>query len=246
MASADGRSWLTFNGEIYNYRELAPMLAAHRPLRTRGDTEVLLRLLEEADTQAIAQLRGMFAFAFYDFRRRRLILARDHLGQKPLYYWHDGERFAFASEIKALLALDPGLAEVDPDALHEYLTLRIVTPPRSMFRRIRKLPPAHYLVFENGQIEVQPYWRLDFEPKREVSFEAAVEELDERLREAVDYHLVSDVPVGALLSGGMDSSLITAFMKRCSGRPFETFTGDIPYAGRSDYVYAKAVAERYG
>src|SRR5690606_31243688 len=120
-------------------------------------------------------------------------------------YWHDGERFAFASEIKALLALEPSLAELDPDALHEYLTLRIVTAPRSMFKRIRKLPPGCFLVFEAGRVEVAPYWRLEFEPKRRLSLPAAVDELDERLREAVGYHLVSDVPVGAFLSGGMDS-----------------------------------------
>ncbi|MBN1236900.1 MAG: asparagine synthase (glutamine-hydrolyzing) [Gammaproteobacteria bacterium] len=246
MASASGRSWITFNGEIYNFRELARDLAPQAPFRTRGDTEVLLRLLERDGDAALRKLRGMFAFGYYDFRRRRLLLARDHLGQKPLYYWHDGERFAFASEIKALLAFEPGLAEVDPDALHEYLTLRVVTAPRSMFRRIRKLPPAHYLVFENGRVDVRPYWRLPFEPKRRVSFEQAVDELDERLREAVELHLVSDVPVGSFLSGGLDSSIVTAAMHRAAGKPFETFTGDVPYAGRSEAPYAKAVADRYG
>jgi asparagine synthase (glutamine-hydrolysing) len=246
MASEDGRSWITFNGEIYNYRDLAREVSDDAPLRTRGDTEVLLRLLERHGEAALGRLRGMFAFGFYDFRRRRLLLARDHLGQKPLYYWHDGERFAFASEIKALLALEPRLAELDPDALHEYLTLRVVTAPRSMFRRIRKLPPAHYLVFDNGRVDVRPYWRLSFEPKRRVSFDAAVEELDARLDETVRYHLVSDVPVGAFLSGGMDSSLVVAAMHRASGRAFDTFTGDVPHVGRSEIPYAKAVAERYG
>src|SRR5690606_3631865 len=123
---------------------------------------------------------------------------------KPLYYWHEGERFAFASEIKGLLALEPALAELDPNALHEYLTLRIVCSPRSMYARIRKVPPGHYLIFEQGRVEVAPYWQLKFAPKREVSLRDAVEELDALLREAVEYHLVSDVPVGAFLSGGMD------------------------------------------
>ena len=246
MATPDDRCWITFNGEIYNYRDLAPGVAADAPLSTNGDTEVLLRLLARDGVQAIPELRGMFAFGFFDFARRRLILARDHFGQKPLYYWHDGQRFAFASEIKALLALDGSLAELDADALHEYFTLRVVTAPRSMFRRVRKLPPGHYLVFENGRVEVAPYWQLRFEPKRAVPFEEAVDELDARLREAVSYHLVSDVPVGALLSGGMDSSLVTALMCRTGGGPFETFTGDVPYEGRSDYGYAKRVADRYG
>ena len=246
MATPDGRCLITFNGEIYNYRELARELEAEQPLTTRGDTEVLLRLLARDGERALERLRGMFAFAFYDFERRRLLLARDHLGQKPLYYWHDGERFAFASEIKALLALEPSLAELDPDALHEYLTLRIVTAPRSMFKRIRKLPPGCFLVFEAGRVEVAPYWRLEFEPKRRLSLPAAVDELDERLREAVGYHLVSDVPVGAFLSGGMDSGLVTALMHAVGARGFETFTGDVAYADRSEVAHAERVAARYG
>ncbi len=246
MRTGDGRSWITFNGEIYNYRDLAPSVAAETPLATHGDTEVLLRLLAREGERALPRLRGMFAFAFYDAHRRRLIAARDHFGQKPFYYWHDGNTFAFASEIKALLALEPGLAEMDPDALHEYLTLRVVTPPRSMFKRIRKLPPAHYLVFENGRVEVKPYWKLGFEPKRRIGFDAALDELDAKAREAVSYHLVSDVPVGAFLSGGMDSSIVTALMHSAIGRAFETFTGDVPYAGHSDYRFGKAVADRYG
>src|SRR5690606_5430242 len=161
-------------------------------------------------------------------------------------YWHDGERFAFASEIKALLALEPGLAELDPDALHEYLTLRVVTAPRSVFRRIRKVPPGHYRVFELGQVEVAPYWRLEFEPKRKLSLGDAVGELDERLREAVAYHLVSDVPVGAFLSGGMDSSLVTALMHEAGAGRFETFTGDVAFGSRSELEHAERVAARYG
>ena len=246
MASADGRCWLTFNGEIYNFRELRPALEAEAPLRTTSDTEVLLRLLAERGLAGLRDVRGMFAFGFYDFRARRLILARDHLGQKPLYYVEDGERLAFASEVKALLAFDPTLAELDPDALHEYLTLRFVSSPRSMFRRIRKLPPGHYLIFENGRVEIGPYWQLSFEPKHAVSLARAVDELDALLRTTVREHLVSDVPVGAFLSGGLDSSIVTAVMREVSGAPFPTFTGDVPYGGRSEQPYATAVAERYG
>ncbi|HEX6997840.1 MAG TPA: asparagine synthase (glutamine-hydrolyzing) [Gammaproteobacteria bacterium] len=245
MVSDDGRYWITFNGEIYNYRELSPRLAAQRPLRTTSDTEVLLRLFAERGLAALQSLRGMFAFGIFDFATRRLTLARDHLGQKPLFYWHDGQRFAFASEVKALLALEPSLAELDPDALHEYLTLRFVSPPRSMFKRIRKLPPGHFLVFEDGRVEIGAYWRLVFEPKRRVSFETAVQELDEQAQDAVRHHLVSDVPVGAFLSGGMDSSLVVALMHRVAGGAYETFTGSVPYAGRSELPYAEAVARRF-
>jgi len=246
MESADGRYLITFNGEIYNYRDLARELETERRLETRGDTEVLLRVLQRDGTRALERLRGMFAFGFYDFTRRRLLLARDHFGQKPLYYFHDGERFAFASEIKALLAYDPALAELDPDALHEYLTLRVVTAPRSMFRRIKKVPPGHFLVLERGRVEIAPYWKLEFEPKRRISLRTAVDELDERLREAVSYHLVSDVPVGAFLSGGMDSGLVTALMHAVQPGSFETFTGDIEHAGRSELEAAARVAKRYG
>jgi len=246
MASADGRFWLTFNGEIYNFRALARGLEREAPLRTSSDTEVLLRLLMRRGTAALRELRGMFAFAFYDCATRRLLLARDHLGQKPLYYVHAGNRLAFASEVKALLALDPSLAELDPDALHEYLTLRFVSPPRSMFRRIRKLPPGHYLSFEAGRVEIAPYWRLSFEPKRRITLSRAVDELDALLRDTVQEHLVSDVPVGAFLSGGLDSSLVAALMREVSGAPFPTFTGDVPYGSRSEQPYATAVAERYG
>jgi asparagine synthase (glutamine-hydrolysing) len=246
MVSDDGRHWITFNGEIYNYRELTCALAAEQPLRTTSDTEVLLRMVAARGLAALRELRGMFAFGVYDFAARRLILARDHLGQKPLYYWHDGERFAFASEIKALLAFDPRLAELDPNALHEYLTLRFVSAPRSMFAKIKKLPPGHYLIFENGKVEVGCYWRLSFVPKRALDFATAVDELDSQVQDAVRHHLVSDVPVGALLSGGMDSSLVVALMNKVSGQAFDTFTGDLPYRGRSEKPYAQAVADRYG
>jgi asparagine synthase (glutamine-hydrolysing) len=246
MASEDGRYWITFNGEIYNYRDLAPALAAERPLLTRSDTEVLLRSFMRRGLACLRDLRGMFAFGVFDAKTRRLVLARDHLGQKPLYYWHDGNRFAFASEIKALLALDSRLAELDPDALHEYLTLRFVSAPRSMFRNIKKLPPAHYLIFENGKIDVRPYWQLDFTRKHVTSFANAVEELDHHAQDAVRQHLVSDVPVGAFLSGGLDSSLIVGLMHKVTGRPFPTFTGDVAYKDHSEAPFARTVAEHYG
>jgi len=147
MSNEDDSIWITFNGEIYNYPEIRRGLEARHRFKTRSDTEVILHLYEEKGEKCLDDLRGMFAFAIYDFRERKLLVARDHLGQKPLYYHHDGDCFAFASEIKALLALSPGLAEMDETALYEYLTLRIIAPPRSMFRKIRKLPPAHFLTF---------------------------------------------------------------------------------------------------
>ncbi len=246
MANEDGSVHITFNGEIYNYRDLRPGLEAAHDLRTHSDTEVLVHLYEDEGDALLGRLRGMFAFGIWDAERRRLLLARDHLGQKPLYWTHDGSRFAFASEIKGLLALDPSLAELDEEALWEYLTVRIITPPRSMFRKIRKLPPGHALVFENGRVTVEPYWQLRFEPKRHGSDAELLDELDHRVREAVKYHLVSDVEVGAFLSGGFDSSIVVGQMAALGGESFKTFTGDIRYGEYSEGPWADMVADRYG
>ena len=246
MANEDDSLWITFNGEIYNHAELRAKLEPRYRFKTNSDTEVLLHLYEERGSNCLRDLRGMFAFAIYDRRRDRFFMARDHLGQKPLYYSHVGGRLAFASEIKGLLALDPSLRELDGEALCEYIALRIITPPRSMFRAIRKLPPAHSLTYEDGRVTVERYWELRYEPKLRLGFDDAVEELDQRLRAAVEYHLVSDVPVGAFLSGGLDSSLVVAMMRGVVGGPFKTFTGDLPYGERSELPYARLVAQRYG
>ncbi len=246
MTNADGSLWITFNGEIYNYRELRKGLEPKYQFRTNSDTEVILHLYAERGEDCLRDLRGMFAFAIYDFRSRKLFAARDHLGQKPFYYFHDGADFAFASEIKALLALKPELREMDPQALYEYLTLRVITPPRSMFRRVRKLPPAHRLVFQDGRLSIERYWDLDYRAKRTTDFAGLVEELDHQVTEAVGYHLVSDVPVGAFLSGGMDSSLVVAMMRKLSGDKIKTFSGDVPYRNYSELPYARLAAQKFG
>jgi len=245
MGNDDGSVWITFNGEIYNYRELRNEIEDEFSFRTHSDTEVILRLYEKYGTDCVKRLRGMFAFAISDERNGRLFIARDHLGQKPLYYFHDGERFGFGSEIKALLALQPALAEVDQNALYEYLSLRIITAPRSMFKGIRKLPAGHHLVFEGGAVHIERYWDLDFRTKHDLDFDALLDELDRRLAETVEYHLVSDVPVGAFLSGGVDSSLVVAMMSKAAGGGFKTFSGDVPYGDFSETPYSRLVAERY-
>jgi asparagine synthase (glutamine-hydrolysing) len=165
MSNEDGSIWITFNGEIYNFQELRKDLEIKHRFRTNSDTEVLLHLYEEKNEKCLDYLRGMFAFAIYDQRKHKLFLARDHLGQKPLYYYQEDDCFAFASEIKGLLALQPSLRELNPEALYEYLTIRIITPPRSMFSRIRKLPPGHFLTFQNGKVAIERYWYLRYEPK---------------------------------------------------------------------------------
>lgn len=245
MANADGTLWITFNGEIYNYREIRKELESRYEFKTHSDTEVILHLYEEKGEACLRDLRGMFAFGIYDFRKDKLFLARDHLGQKPLYYCQNGDGFAFASEIKSLLVLNPKLREMDEQALHEYLTLRIITPPRSMFRRIRKLPPGCSLIHQDGKSTINRYWDLRYQPKLNASFRDILDELERRIIKAIDYHLVSDVPVGAFLSGGMDSSLIVAMMSGLAKGPIKTFSGDVPYANYSELPYSRLVANKY-
>jgi len=185
MTNEDGSVLLVFNGEIYNHEELrAPLLAQGHRFRTRSDTEALIHLYEEHGEAMVAKLRGMFAFAIWDRRRRRLLLARDHFGQKPLFYTEAGTRLTFASEIKALLADDPSLAELSPFALDQYLTLRFVQAPDTFFARIRALPPAHYLVREGGRTRVERYWQLDYRDKWDLSESALLERIDGQIGRA--------------------------------------------------------------
>jgi len=245
MSNSDGTIWITFNGEIYNYQDLKEGLSSKYLFRTNSDTEVIIHLYEEKGIECLKDLRGMFAFAIYDFNKKRLFAARDHLGQKPFYYWHDEDQFAFSSEIKAILALKPELRKLDINALYEYLTIRIITPPRSMFQSIKKLPPAHYLLFENGKVHTERYWSLNYEPKIKGNINHIAAQLEEQIKESVKYHLVSDVPVGAFLSGGIDSSLIVSIMSQLTNEPIKTFSGDVPYKNYSEIEYARLVAKKY-
>ncbi|MGH7557118.1 MAG: asparagine synthase (glutamine-hydrolyzing) [Gemmatimonadota bacterium] len=247
IPNEDGSVQVMLNGEIYNYRELRPGLEERGHLfRTRSDTEVIVHLYEERGADLVHALRGMFAIAVWDSRRRRLLLARDHLGQKPLFWARQGERLLFASEIKAILAVAPGLAEVDPRALDEYLTLRVIADPRTMFAGIHKLPPAHLMSWENGEPSIRRWWDLRFEPKPALSEEDALERLDEVVRESVGAHLVSDVPLGSFLSGGIDSGIVAAVAQSLTGEPLKTFSGSVPYRGFDEAPAAAAVARHCG
>lgn len=245
MSNEEGSLWIVFNGEIYNYQDLRKGLEKRHRFATDSDTEVILHLYEDMGEKCVEVLRGMFAFAIWDTRYNTLFLARDHLGQKPLFYVHQGGRFAFASEIKGLLASDPTLRQMDEEALHQYLTLRIIAPPRTMFCQIRKLPPGHRLTFKKGQIYIDRYWHLTYEPKLQLSEDDLLDELEHKMLETVRYHMVSDVPVGAFLSGGLDSGLVVAMMSKLSEQPVKTFSGGIPYEDYSELPYARIVAEKY-
>jgi len=244
MRSDDKQLLIVFNGEIYNYRQLRTQLEDNYPFHTHSDTEVILALYQQQGIRCLQQLRGMFAIAIYDFSQQQLFLARDHLGQKPLYYCQQ-QGFAFASEIKALLLWQPALRQLDTAALHEYLTLRIITPPRSMFRDIRKLPPAHYALLQHGKLQLHNYWKADYRDKLDISFPEQLDALDQQLAESVNHHLVSDVPVGAFLSGGMDSSLIVAMMAKQQGGGFKTFSGEVAYKNYSELPYARIVSKHF-
>jgi len=245
----DRTVWIVFNGEIYNYRELRQMLEekGHR-FYTRSDTETIVHLYEEYGTGAMHLLRGMFGFALWDAPRRRLLLARDRLGVKPLYYWQRGDRVVFASEIKAILEHPDVSRSVDREALLSYLTLQYVPHPRTMFEGITKLPPGHMLVADDGGVRVEQYWAPVFaDVPRAVPDGAVAEECERLLQESVSLRLVADVPVGALLSGGVDSSLIVALMARTTSQRVKTFTVGFEEAGDySELTEARRVANWLG
>jgi asparagine synthase (glutamine-hydrolysing) len=234
MCNQSRTLWITYNGEIYNFRELRHELHSkgHRFV-TECDTEVVLHLYEEEGPDSVKRLNGMFSFAICDLRSLgpSLFLARDHFGVKPFYYVQQCSRLAFASEIKALLQV-PGLeAELDLESLHQYLTFLWVPDPRTMFRGIHKLPAGHYAVFRDGQLKLTKYWDLTFPASDAVymrSEDELAEEIRERFRRSVEAQMISDVPVGAFLSAGLDSSSIVAMMSRASRQTVRTYTITFP------------------
>ena len=248
LRNVEGSIWLVCNGEIYNYVQLRQQLEAggHRFV-THSDCEVIIGLYEAYGDKLLDHLRGMFSFALWDSRKKRLLAARDHLGQKPFFYIAQPNRFAFASEIKSLLALDPTLRQMNLAALDQYLALRIVASPLTMFRNVHKLPPGHMLIVERGAAPlIRPYWDLQYVPKIEMSEERLIDELDARIVESLRLHMVSDVQVGAFLSGGLDSSLLVAMLvERLGVKELPTFTIGLPYKQFDEAPHAQTVATRY-
>jgi asparagine synthase (glutamine-hydrolysing) len=239
---------VVYNGEIYNFPELRLELEGrgHR-FYTLTDTEVIVHLYEEMGRDCVQKLRGMFAFAIYDTRNRRLLLARDRLGIKPLHYAFTDGRLLFASEIKSILAVAPELATIDPRALWQYMYLGYIPDPATAFPPIQKLPPGHVLEFERGKVSIHKYWDLpEYSTRQPRSEEECLQELEQRLAEAVRIRLIADVPLGALLSGGTDSSTVVALMARSSSRPVKTFSIGFRNADFNEAPYARLVAERFG
>lgn len=246
ISNEDRTVWVVCNGEIYNYQALRTELEnrGHR-FQCESDTEVIVHLYEDYGDLLVTKLRGMFAFALWDSRHRRLLVSRDRMGIKPLYFHQDGRQLSFASEIKALLA-NPSLnREVDTHALGDYLSWGYVPAPRTLFKGISKLLPAHSLIVDGGRIRTEQYWELRFDRVERLPEEEWAEAIREKLRETIQSHLISDVPLGAFLSGGLDSSSIVSIMSALSDRPVKTFSigfgeGDEYY---NELPYAKIVAD---
>jgi asparagine synthase (glutamine-hydrolysing) len=246
MSNEDGTIWITYNGEIYNHLDLrADLERRGHCYRGTSDTETILHLYEEYGPNCVKYLRGMFAFALWDAHRRRLLLARDRFGQKPLLYAETPDGLTFASEIKAILQ-DPAISrDVDEVALHHYLTYGYIPTPKTAFHKIRKLPPASILLWESGRISIERYWTLRYTPKLKLRETEAVEQLLAVLREATGIRLMSEVPLGAFLSGGIDSSAIVALMAETMSEPVKTFSIGFDDQSFNELHYARQVAERY-
>ncbi len=247
MATPEGDLQVVFNGEIYNFLELRSELEGRgHVFRTHSDTETLLHGYHEWGLGFVERLRGMFAIALWDSRERKLILVRDRLGKKPLYYHFDGRRLVFGSEMKALLADDSIPREMDFQALDAYLSFGYVPSPLSIFSAIRKLPPAHLAVCEGDRLEIRPYWDLDMSHEGEpISEERAIEELRGVFDESVRLRMISDVPLGAFLSGGVDSSAVVAAMAGMTNAPVRTAAIGFAEKRFNELEYARVVADRY-
>ncbi len=248
MSNEDGSIWIVFNGEVYNFRSLRQRLEGlkHR-FRTRSDTEVILHLYEEEGPECVQRLRGMFAFALWDCNERRLLLARDRLGVKPLVYRHEPDRIIFASELKAILQAPDVPRELDPDSLDHYLTYQYVPHPRTIFRGIGKLPPAHIALWQDGQLELRRYWQVPTEPPgRELDLTAFGRQLRQKLSEATQLRMISEVPLGAFLSGGIDSTITVGLMQEVSREPVKTFTIAFPVREFNESDYARIAAKHLG
>jgi asparagine synthase (glutamine-hydrolysing) len=248
ISNEDETVWIVLNGEIYNFLELqAVLLKKGHQFKTRTDTEVIVHLYEEYGTDCLQYLNGMFALAIWDERYQRLLLARDRLGEKPLMYAATADGLTFASEIQAVLC-DPAVScELDLEALDLYLSFSYIPAPKTILQDICKLPPAHYLLCENNQIKIHRYWNIDFSEKETINAVDIEQKTRELLSDSVKLRLISDVPLGAFLSGGIDSSTVVALMSRISNEPVKTFSigfegNDL---GNHELAYARQLADRY-
>ena len=237
---------IMYNGECYNYQELRESLDKKKhSFRTNSDTECVVHLYEDLGDECVQPLRGMFAFAIWDENRQRLLIARDRLGKKPLHYAVMDGRLYFASELKALLSALPRQPELNLQTIDDYLSLQYIPEPNTVYKDVYKLPAGHRLIWEHGRLKIESYWNFTYEPKHTASEGELVEELRSLARDAVRMRLISEVPLGVHLSGGIDSSIVVALMAQARAAPVSTFSVGFEESNFSELPYARAVAERY-
>ncbi|MFZ0547651.1 MAG: asparagine synthase (glutamine-hydrolyzing), partial [Candidatus Promineifilaceae bacterium] len=250
LSNEDQSVWVTYNGEIYNAPDLRQqLLAAGHRFQTQTDTEILVHAYEQWGDNFVERLRGMFAFGLWDGRNQRLLLARDHFGIKPLYYTRLPDALIFGSEIRPILTLANKTPALNQEALHQLFTYGFISTPNTAFQDIYKLPAAHWLLYEQGQITIRPYWQLTFPENGRylpLTAEEATEQFSSHLQETVDAWRMSDVPVGSLLSGGIDSSALALLLTELHGRPIHTFTIAFSAASHDESPYARQVAQHIG
>ena len=247
ITNENGDVWTVFNGEIYNFKELRRELEKKgHVFRTKTDTEVIVHLYEEEGEGFVHRLRGMFAIALWDERVKKLLLVRDRLGIKPLHYWTQGGTLAFASEIKSLLEIPQVSREISLESVYDYLSFLYVPGASTIYRDIRRLPPAHFLRWQEGRIDIRRYWDMHFDAQQGMNENRWAEELRAVLEESVRLHAVSDVPLGAFLSGGVDSSSVTALLARALGKPIQTYSIGFDDEKFNELPFARLVAQRYG
>src|SRR5215207_6430873 len=246
IPNEDESLWIVFNGESHNFPDLyADLTRRGHEFRTRSDTECILHLYEEYGNECVSHLRGQAAFALWDRRNRKLLLARDRMGKKPIYYTVQNGTLYFASELSALLAALPHKPEINLEAIDLYLSLQYIPDPLTAYQGVHKLPPAHRLIWQHGEAKLERYWDFTYQPKHAASEEGLIEELRTLLKESVKMRLISEVPLGAHLSGGLDSSIIVALMAELSDAPVKTFSVGFEEQSFSELEYARAVAQRY-
>lgn len=249
MCNETGSVWITFNGEIYNYLELRNrLLALGHTFVTHSDTEVLVHGYEQWGAGLLNELRGMFAFAIADLEKQQLLIARDHFGIKPLYYAQCGETFAFASELQAFHQVSGLEKTVRLDAIDEYLWFQYIPAPKTIWKEVSKLLPAHYMIYHfDGRVEApKPYWSIDFSRKQNRTAEQWLEEAEQVISDSVKAHLVSDVPFGAFLSGGIDSTLVVSYMSKLLNDPVKTFSIGFEEEAFNELKYAEEAARKFG
>lgn len=245
ISSEDQTIWVILNGEIYNYLKLRNKLIklGHR-FKTQTDTEVIIHLYEEKGIDCIKELRGMFAIALWDLKKERLMLARDRIGQKPLFYASDNGGLIFASEVKALLQHADVTRKINPLAIHDFLSFKFIPRQEDLFKNIYKLPPASILIFKNSEFKIKRYWELYYQPDAHMTEEFAIQRSEELLRESVKIRLMSDVPLGAFLSSGIDSGLVVSLMSQVAQEPVNSFSIGSNDAGYNELPHARLISRK--